>query len=146
MKTKPTLKTRMPIDRLSASDLGAFPIWEYTIDEEGVDGQDETWVRPVDAKVIRAGLWSLSVAAEFRTRVGITIPGFIGVTTAEGIEIEQGVLLPHGKYVFVDAKSQASRRATAKALGMAVKDLFPLTYTLRVRIGREKAFRTGAIR
>jgi hypothetical protein len=49
--------------------LSAFPIWEYASDEEGVKGQDETWVRPVDAQVVRKGQWSLTVAAEFRARL-----------------------------------------------------------------------------
>lgn len=84
---RPTLKTRKPIDQLTASDLSAFPIWEYASDEEEVEDQDETWVRPVDAQVVRKGQWSLTVAAEFCTRTGTTFPGFIGVTTAEGIEI-----------------------------------------------------------
>lgn len=139
------MKTRKPVDKLSANDLVAFPIWEFATDEEGLDGQDETWVQPVDARVVRKGLWSLSVAADYCTRAGAKIAGFIGVSTAEGVEIDNAVLLPKGKYVFVDVRSSASRGATAKALGMPSKDVFPLTYTLRVLIGREKAFRTGII-
>ena len=103
------MKTRKPIDELSAADLIAFPIWEFAIDEEDVEGRDETWVRPVNARVVRKGLWSLSVAADYRTRVGARIAGFIGVSTAEAIEIGNAVLLPKGKYVFVDVKSRASR-------------------------------------
>lgn len=74
---RPTLKTRKPIDQLTASDLSAFPIWEYASDEEDVEDQDETWVRPVDAQVVRKGQWSPTVAAEFRTRTGTTFAGFI---------------------------------------------------------------------
>jgi len=44
--TRPTLRTRKPIDRLTVDDLVAYPIWEYAIDEEVVDDRDETWVRP----------------------------------------------------------------------------------------------------
>lgn len=146
-KTKrPTLKTRKPIDELTASDLRAYPIWEYALDEEEAEDQDETWVRPVDAQVVRKGQWSLTVAAEFRTRAGTTFPGFVGVTTAEGIEIDGAVLLPEGKYVVVDTSGAAARRATAKTLRMSTQELFPLTYTLRVRIGREKELRTGLVR
>ena len=143
---RPTLKTRKPIDQLVSSDLIAFPIWEFALDEEGVEDQDETWVRPIDAKVVRKGQWSLPVAAEFRARTGTTFPGFVMVTTAEGIKIDGAVLLPEAKYVVVDAGSPAERRATAKALGMSTRDLFPLTYTLRVRVGREKELRTGLVR
>jgi hypothetical protein len=142
---RPTLKTRKPIDELLPSDLVAFPIWEFASDEEDMEGRDETWVRPVDARVVRKGLWSLSVAAEYCTRAGARIPGFIGVSTAEGVDIDGAVLLPKGKYVCVDVNSPASRRATAKALGMSVKDVFPLTFTLHVPIGRERVFRTGTI-
>lgn len=42
-----TAETRKPIDGLTLADLEAFPIWEFAIDEEGVEGQDETWVRPL---------------------------------------------------------------------------------------------------
>ncbi|GFE81518.1 hypothetical protein GCM10011487_35180 [Steroidobacter agaridevorans] len=145
-KTKrPTLKTRKPIDELTASDLSVFPIWEYALDEEEAEDRDETWVRPVDAQVVRKGQYSLTVAAEFRTRTGTTFPGFIGVTTAEGLEIYGAVLLPEAKYVVVDPSNAADRRAAAKSLGTSTKELFPLTYTLRVRVGREKELRTGLI-
>lgn len=63
----------------------------------------------------------------------------------EAIEGRDAVLLPDGKYVFVDSGSPSSRRSTAKALGMSVSDLFPLTYTLRVLVGREKKLRSGVI-
>src|SRR5262245_25997614 len=129
-----TLKTRKPIDKLTAADLLAFPIWEYAIDEEDVEGRDETWVRPTNATVVRANSWSLSVAADFRTHSGITLPGLMGVTTAGGVEIDGAVLLPERKYIVVDSNSAASRRSTASALGMSVRDLFPLSFTLRVRI------------
>jgi hypothetical protein len=146
MKPKRTsLRTRMPIDHLTASDLLVYPIWEFAIDEEAIEGHDETWIRPVDAQVVRKGLWSLSVAADFRTSAGVLVPGIVAVTTADGVEIDGGVLLPEGKYVFVDASSPASRRSTAKSFGATVKDLFPLTYTLRVLIGREKKLRSGVI-
>jgi hypothetical protein len=59
----------MPIDKLTAADLLAFPLWEFATDEEDVEGPDETWVRPVDAQVVRAGSWSLCVGADFRTHL-----------------------------------------------------------------------------
>ncbi len=143
LPSPPTLHARKPIDRLTADDLRTFPIWEFADDEEGDEGRDETWVRPVDARVVRKGRWSLSVAADFCTRSGLTIPGFVDVTTAEQIEIGSAVLLPPGKYVVVDVKSPAARAATARALGRTVRDVFPLCFRLRVPISREKRVRTG---
>jgi hypothetical protein len=34
-------------DDITIEDVKAFPIWEWALDEEGVDGQDETWQKPV---------------------------------------------------------------------------------------------------
>jgi hypothetical protein len=140
----PTLETQKPIDRLTADDFLVFPIWEFATDEEHLEGRDETWVRPVDARIVKKGRWSLSVAADFCTRAGLTIPGFIDVTTAERIALGVGVLLPEGKYVVVDASSAEARLATARALGKTVRDVFPLAFRLRVPVGRERRLRTGA--
>jgi hypothetical protein len=42
-----TLATRKPIDQITVADLVDFPIWEFCLDEEGVEGMDETWVLPL---------------------------------------------------------------------------------------------------
>jgi hypothetical protein len=46
------LQTRKPVDRLTLGDFAAYPVWGYATDEEGVEGQDETWERPVPAAVV----------------------------------------------------------------------------------------------
>ncbi len=50
-----TLETRKHIDKLTISDFSTFPGWEFDIDEEGTEGRDETWVRPLDTQVVPAG-------------------------------------------------------------------------------------------
>ena len=107
------------------------------MDEEEVEEMDETWVRPVDAKVVRKGMWSLSVAADFSTRSGLVIPGFVDVTTGDGTEIGPGALLPEGKYVSINLRSPSARIATARALGLSPSKAFPLSYTLRAHRTRE---------
>lgn len=42
------MKIRKQIDELTLDDLHRFPIWEYALDEEDVEEQDETTVRPCD--------------------------------------------------------------------------------------------------
>lgn len=55
-----TTATRKPIDQITVADLVDFPIWEFCLDEEGVEGMDETWVRPLaPAAVPRWGLFAL---------------------------------------------------------------------------------------
>src|SRR4051812_47353140 len=96
-----TIATRKPIDQITVADLVDFPIWEFCLDEEGVEGMDETWVRPLAAAVPNDA-YLLSVAAEFETASGLRVNGLVGVTTDAGeVEISEAVLLFDGKYLFV---------------------------------------------
>lgn len=142
---KPTLKTRKPIDELVPDDLVAFPIWEFAMDEEGEPDRDETWVRPVRSRVLERGNYSLSVAADFVTASGSNLVGFMGVSTADQIEIDHPVVLASGKYIYVKSTEPKERRAVAAALGMSVAEVFPLQFALRVKLKGEAAPRRGAI-
>ena len=145
-----TLATRKPIDQITAADLADFPIWEFCLDEEGTEGMDETWVRPLAAAEVPNEAYSLSVAAEFETASGLRVNGLIGVTTAEGeVEISQAALLFGGKYLFVPDKDmridadEKLRRAVVDALGPS--PVFPLRYRLSVSIEGEASHREGTV-
>jgi hypothetical protein len=145
-----TLATRKPIDQITAADLADFPIWEFCLDEEGTEGMDETWVRPLAAAEVPNEAYSLSVAAEFETASGLRVNGLIGVTTAEGeVEISQAALLFGGKYLFVPDKDmridadEKLRRAVVDALGPS--PVFPLRYRLGVLIEGEASHREGTV-
>jgi hypothetical protein len=148
-----TIATRKPIDQITVADLVDFPIWEFCLDEEGVEGMDETWVRPLAAAAVPNGAYSLSVAAEFETASGLPVTGLIGVTTAaEGeVEIAHPVLLFDGKYLFVpsqhdmqiDAADEKLRQAVVDALGKS--PVFPLRYRLSVLIEGEASHREGIV-
>jgi hypothetical protein len=147
-----TLATRKPIDQITVADLVDFPIWEFCLDEEGVEGMDETWVRPLAAVAVPNGAYSLSVAAEFETASGLRVNGLIGVTTAEGeVEIAYPVLLFDGKYLFVPSQhdmqigpdDEKLRRAVVDALGPS--PVFPLRYRLSVSIEGEASHREGTV-
>ena len=147
-----TLATRKPIDQITVADLVDFPIWEFCLDEEGIEGMDETWVRPLVAAAVPNGAYSLSVAAEFETASGLRVNGLIGVTTAEGeVEIAYPVLLFDGKYLFVPSQhdmqigpdDEKLRRAVVDALGPS--PVFPLRYRLSVPIEGEASHREGTV-
>jgi hypothetical protein len=101
-------------------------------------------VRPLRDTVAPKGRWSLSVATDFATASGKSLRGFVGVTTARRVEIDSPVILAGRRYVFVDSTRQG-RRKTASSLELAVRELFPLHYQLRVLIGGEKTLRTGSV-
>ena len=39
-------QTRKQVYLLSAEDFKSYPIWEFCLDEEGMEGQDEATVKP----------------------------------------------------------------------------------------------------
>jgi hypothetical protein len=150
-----TIATRKPIDQITVADLVDFPIWEFCLDEEGIEGMDETWVRPLAAAAVPNGAYSLSVAAEFETASGLRVNGLVGVTTtADEVEISEAVLLFDGKYLFVPRKhdmridalrehDEKLRWAIADALGTS--PVFPLRYRLSVPIEGEASHREGTV-
>jgi hypothetical protein len=147
-----TIATRKPIDQITVADLVDFPIWEFCLDEEGVEGMDETWVRPLAAAAVPNGAYSLSVAAEFETASGIRVSGLVGVTTLAGeVEISLAVLLFGGKYLFVPDKQDMRLREDDEKLRAAVADalgtspVFPLRYRLSVLIEGEASHREGTV-
>ncbi|WP_266156989.1 hypothetical protein [Dyella silvatica] len=143
----PTLLTRKPIDELTADDLDTFHVWAFADDEEEVEGQDETWVRPLDTTVVPQGAFSLSVAAAFTTSSGLELSGFVGVSTDEGVEISHASLVTSGRYLCLPAVGYADAAADydelADALGQAVAAVFPLHFELRVLLDGESVFRRG---
>jgi len=133
-----TLKTRKPIDEITVDDLNAFPIWEFASDEEENEEQDETWVRPVNSKIVPQGEYSLSVSASFTTASGVPIKGFVAISTNEGVEVSGGALLFNGQYLFVPSadfwEANAEYANLATALGLSQSEAFPLRFTLAVPI------------
>ena len=78
------MKVRKPINELTLADLSAFPVWEYASDEEGMDGQDETTVRPVNAGLpIQPENWSLHIRAIFTLADGTKMTGFLTVSSMD---------------------------------------------------------------
>jgi len=144
---KPTRKTRKPIDKLSLADISAFPIWEFAADEEGVAGQDETWVRPLVAQEIPLDAYSLSVAAVFEAPTGATFRGVVGINTFAGYEAVHAAVVTDNDYVFIPWPgydgAPKSVRVAAKQLGLKESELFPLKYRLTVKVQGEAEPRTG---
>jgi hypothetical protein len=144
-----TLRTRKPIHLLTLDDLAAFPVWEFA-DEEGFEGRDETWVRPVKTAVVPRGCNSLTVAADFQAFVGRHYSGFVGVSTVqEPIEVCQGAILTGGAYLLIPNPEmvfyQRARSELLAALGMTEPELYPITYVLKAPLAGEQVPRSGLL-
>jgi hypothetical protein len=143
----PTLRTRKPIDELTVLDIETFPVWEFAIAEEGAEGQDETWVRPLKVKRVPRRGYSFQVAADFTTPGGVQLVGIANVTTAGKIEIDTAVILSGGRYIFIPDRSQSRPwKSLSEALGLTAAKSAPLSYTLRVPIEGRKGMRSGVIK
>jgi hypothetical protein len=143
------LNTRKPVDVLSPEDFESFPIWEYADDEEGVQGQDETWVRPVNSLLVPEMSYT-HVAADFATPSGHELRGYVTVSRlGEEPEVCQGVIFHMGKGLFVSNpeafRFRESRAELTRAVGLAEAELFPLTFRLRVPLAPEAAQVVGVL-
>ncbi len=145
-----TLETRKPACLLTLSDLTGYPVWEFALDEEGIEGRDESWVRPVDTKEVPRRSYTL-VASEFRDRRGREFNGYVVVSTLEGnLDINSGTIIEGGESFFVpnpEAVSYRESRAVLMAgLGLKESELSPLAFTLKVPIQGISGYFSGELR
>lgn len=143
----PTIATRKPVDELQASDLEAFPVWEFVLDEEeeAEEEQDETWVKPVATGEVPADGSSLSVAVVLRLANGLVYPGVMFCDAIHaGLDIAAIALLTtEGRVLLSPSDSSSEIRRSLKRLGLAHKHVFPLDYCTRAPSARTGALERG---
>jgi hypothetical protein len=138
--------TRKSVTDLTVDDLDAFPVWEYATDEESVDGQDESWVRPLPVARLPSQAFSLSVASDFECPNGTQLEGIMDVTTAVEFPVTSAVLFIRGRYTYVGGVPGSwERQRIAEELDADEADIFPLRYTLRVLVEGESEYRSGVV-
>ena len=141
-----TLQTRKPIDALTSKDLEAFAIWEFAVDEEADDAQDETWIRPLERATIPRDALSLSVAADFVAADGTPFVGIVALSTDEEMAFDGAGLLADGAYVYAAHGAKTPLRyktSAASELGKPPGGIYPLRFTLRALLEGEAAPRSG---
>ena len=99
------MRVRKQVYELTAADLVAHPVWEFALDEEGEEGQDETTVRPFESEGAvdpAGGLYV--VAAAFTLANGVSASGFVTPQPAElqvsPCYLQPVVLAPAGQVLF----------------------------------------------
>jgi hypothetical protein len=147
--TRVSLRTRKPVGELSLEDLAAFPVWEYAIDEEGHEDRDETWVRPVDSRVVPKHSDTL-VAADFTAACGKQFTGLVGVSTLEGApEVIQGTILHGDEDLFISNPEASGYRESRKhlltALHLTEAEMFPVSFQLKVPVAGRAKYSGGVL-
>ncbi|MDP9606476.1 UNVERIFIED_ORG: hypothetical protein J2W38_006296 [Variovorax paradoxus] len=143
---RPTIATRKPVDELTASDLEAFPVWEFALDEEedAEEEQDETWVKPVATGEVPVDGSSLSVAVVLRLANGLIYPGVMFCDTHAGFDIAAIALLTtEGRVLLSPSDSPSEIRRSLKRLGLTHVQVFPLDYCTRAPSARTGALERG---
>jgi hypothetical protein len=136
------MQIRKQVYDLGPTDLDYAPIWEYALDEEGVDGQDEATVRPFDFNVstdLSDG--GFIVKARFTLADGSNMGGYL--TPANSSDLDLGYVQPaivtdKGQVSFWCGMVEPSQEyidCSYAILGKRPADVFPLYFSSDIVLG-----------
>lgn len=122
---------------LTPDDLKLYPIWEFISDEEGIEGQDEATVRPVELSRLQEALAGLCVAkARFSLADGSTMYGYLtlGIPGESYLgAIQPAIIVDGGQVSFwcgIIEPTQEYLQSSYALLGKKSEEIFPLSYSL----------------
>ena len=135
-------KIRKQVYELSADDFAHFPIWEFALDEEGEEGQDEATVRPYQASgPLNPSDGMFVVRAQFQLADGTRFAGYLTppVQGDSGLGTLQPIVITdRGQVVFwcgTLAPSAVEIGASYKRLGKSsATEVFPVKFESTVPI------------
>lgn len=91
------MKIRKPVDELTIEDLKENPIWEWAIDEEENEEQDETWVKPSEQRNFTEELNGSIVLGELNINNGDRFPMMCSLDIEEDEASISSVVYYHDK-------------------------------------------------
>lgn len=132
------MSTLKPAHLLTPEDFESYPVWEYDLEHEGDDEQDETWVRPVEAYPVddldNCVLGSTVVLAN-----GSRMPAsFANISlnnersTREFLTLSlwyQGEWIDLARY-FDEDNEERGPTNLCRQLGLTIHDVFPIIYDI----------------
>ena len=98
------MKIRKQVYELTLDDVSKFPVWEFALDEEGEEGQDEATVRPVqisgrldptDGPFIIRALFTLADGTQMRGCLTTPTDADDGLGTLQPV-----IITEHGQLLF----------------------------------------------
>ena len=125
---------------LILNDFETYPVWEFALDEEGVDGQDEATVRPCLTGGLADPTRGIIVRARFTLADGSTMHGCLAPRSPPSTDIGmiQPIILTAAGQVLVwngviKPAPQQLAQDYAK-LSREARDVFPLRFTSEVEL------------
>lgn len=136
------VKVSKQVYELTPADLANTPVWEFALDEEGEEGQDEATVRPVESALpLNTGDGMFIVRAHFRLSDGTNLQGYLtpGVQGDSLLSTVQPIIVTTvGQVMFWLGAfpRQNSVEAAYRLLGKPAQDVFPVTYVSDVPLAQ----------
>jgi hypothetical protein len=137
-------QVRKQVGDLLPSDLGRYPVWEFALDEEGEEGQDEETVRPrpdlADADP-NDGLFV--VRAELVARDGTRFAGYVTASEDEAMgALQPTIVTARGQVQFwlgLHGPRPGQIERAYELLAKTPEQLFPIRFrTLVPVVGRAR--------
>jgi hypothetical protein len=139
------VRSRKQVYDLTAEDLRQCPIWEYALDEEGMSGQDEATVRPLEG--LPAAIEDRSqvvLATTFTLADGTAHYGMINCPRRSNWNISDLlpiILVPGGMFSFwlgVRRPRPEAVVAEYERIGRTAKQVFPAQLESLVAVDGER--------
>jgi hypothetical protein len=139
--TKAIMKIRKPVDQITLEDLRKHPVWEYANDEECVEGQDETTVRPcktsgaldpVEERCMVRAKFTLADGTVMQGMMTLPGPSEAGLGILQPVIITDAgrVLFWHGTF----APEAKELKMSYKILGRDATKVFPIQVVTDVEL------------
>jgi hypothetical protein len=135
------MKIRKQVYDLKVEDLEQNPVWEFALDEEGIDGQDEATVRPVSIRgIVDPAEGMVVVRAGFTLADGTIMYGYLTPPTAEfgGLgTIQPQIITPLGQVSFWCGILKPTKKDLARRyeqLARTAEKVFPVRFQSDVQV------------
>ena len=127
------MRIRKQVYDLKSADLEKYPVWEFALDEEGTEGQDEATVRPKPGVTeISDFTGQLVVRAEFIAADGTAFIGAITPNKTMDLGYIHPVIIAQDKQIMfwhgAMKPKPSDLEASYKILRKTPKQLFPLKF------------------
>jgi hypothetical protein len=135
------MKIRKQVYELTLEDLETYPVWEFALDEESEEGQDEGTVRPYSQSgPADPADGMLVVRASFTLADGTRLKGYLTPPPPRSSEIgsiQPEIVTPKGNVSFWYGLRKPSPEVISKAyeaLGKESPGVFPVRFTSDVEV------------
>ncbi len=135
------MRIRKQVYELTARDLDQYPVWEFALDEEGAEGQDEATVRPLlVAGQVNPADGMVIVKASFRLSDGTSLSGYLTPpsSSSRGLgTIQPQIITANGQVSFwcgAFKPTSETLKQNYDRLGRTADKVFPVRFTSEVKV------------